>query len=145
MKLIMAVSKDGYIAKEDSDDMSWTGFDDKLVFRLMTMVGGKPLGAGRKTYETMPALKARTLVSLSNDPRRGCTLDAFDAQYPDAWLIGGQDVALQAIAEERVTEFFLCHSPNAIFRGVKADHRVLNWGTVVTEIRVGHTRVEVRR
>jgi dihydrofolate reductase len=48
MKLIMACSRDGYLAKSANDDMSWTEGDDKKVFKLLTM--GENMGAGSNTY-----------------------------------------------------------------------------------------------
>jgi dihydrofolate reductase len=106
LKLIMGVSADGFVARGPTDDMTWTGSTDKRVFRLLTSVGGV-LGAGRRTFEQLPRLEGRTVVSLS---RNGVTLNEFCRLYPDAWLIGGQEVALEALRLNLVDQAFLCNS-----------------------------------
>ncbi len=106
LKLIMAVSADGFVARGPTDDMTWTGSTDKRVFRLLTSVGGV-LGAGRRTFEQLPRLEGRTVVLLS---RNGMALNDFCRLYPDAWLIGGQEVALEALQLNLVDQAFLCNS-----------------------------------
>ena len=143
----MAVSKDGIVAKSEDDKMDWTGHLDKKVFRLLTMVGGKPLGAGRKTFGLLPELGGRSVVSISRTEGQGCSLGSFDRMTDgEGWLIGGQTLALSAIDEGFVQEMFLCRSSNAAFEGVKADLRLLNFGRLCGEIRFSdHLTVEVRR
>lgn len=46
LKLIMAVSADGFVSNGPDDHMDWTGPDDKKAFRLLTSVGGV-LGAAQ--------------------------------------------------------------------------------------------------
>jgi dihydrofolate reductase len=145
MKLIMAVSKDGYVARGENDDMAWTGPDDKTVFKLLTHVGGLPLGVGRKTFEMIPKLPGRSLVSLSMDPTKGCTFTSFYDQYPDAWLIGGQTIAMQAIEREMVDQVFLCRSPQVLGRGVKIDWRLSQFSHLSSLIKFGDVVVEVRQ
>lgn len=116
LKLVMAVSADGFVARGPTDDMTWTGSTDKRVFRLLTSVGGI-LGAGRRTFEQLPKLEGRTVVPLS---RNGMTLIEFASQYPDAWLIGGQDIALDALRCGKLDQVFLCRSREAFLRfGIK--------------------------
>ena len=73
LKLVMAVSKDGFVSLGTNDDMLWTGPDDKRAFRLLTSVGGV-LGAGRRTFEQLPRLKGRRVICLST--RKGFVKNA---------------------------------------------------------------------
>lgn len=116
LKLIMAVSADGFVARGPYDDMSWTGSTDKRVFRLLTAVEGI-LGAGRRTFEQLPLLEGRTVVPLS---RSGLTLDEFSTRYSNAWLIGGQEIALEALHCGKLDQVFLCRSRDVfLMHGIK--------------------------
>lgn len=99
MKLLMAVSSDGFLASGPSDDMKWTGKDDKSLFRLLTLADRRPLLAGAATARQMPPLKDRLLVSITNRPNapNEMTLDYAAWCYPEAWLIGGPTIALAAM------------------------------------------------
>lgn len=150
LKLVMAVSKDGFVSLGPNDDMLWTGPDDKRAFRLLTSVGGV-LGAGRRTFEQLPRLKGRRVVCLST--RRGfaenaagrearqlplldgpipddaafermMTIGQFAHAHPDGWLIGGQTVALEALSVGLVEQVFLCHAPIELHRSGLFDPRV---------------------
>jgi dihydrofolate reductase len=119
LKLVMAVSADGFVARGPTDDMTWTGSTDKRVFRLLTSVGGV-LGAGRRTFEQLPRLEGRYVHMLTRDQSSGVTLNEFCRLYPDAWLIGGQEVALEALRLNLVDQAFLCRSREAFLgSGVK--------------------------
>lgn len=104
MRLLMAVSADGFLCRSDSDDMSWTGRMDKLVFRTLTGVGGV-CAAGRVTWNLMPRLEGRQLIPLS---RRNYTLHRFEDEHPDGWLLGGPSVAMAALQFGLVREFHRC-------------------------------------
>lgn len=180
LKLIMAISKDGFVSLGPDDDMLWTGPDDKRAFRLLTSVGGV-LGAGRRTFENLPRLKGRRVICLST--RRGfienvaarearqlpfldgpipddaayeemLTLGQFAYRYPDAWLIGGQTVALEALSLGLVDQVFLCHAPIELHRSGLFDHRVAQLELITPRIsswsrqerlRLGGTTVEAWR
>jgi dihydrofolate reductase len=119
LKLVMAVSADGFVARGPTDDMTWTGSTDKRVFRLLTSVGGV-LGAGRRTFEQLPKLEGRAVHMLTRDQSAGLTLEEFTSRYPDAWLIGGQGVALEALRSRLLDQAFLCRSREAFLRfGIK--------------------------
>lgn len=154
MKLIMAVSKDGYVARERDDDMSWTGPFDKAVFRLLTMVGGE-MACGPKTYELMPKdFGGRTLHRLSTRPRaylQGVRdLHWFQANHPDGWLLGGQLIALNAIEMGLVDEAFVCMSDRRVY---PTDGEMCLLGMVLDKhsyttagaVKIGDVTVHVRR
>jgi dihydrofolate reductase len=97
LNLLMAVSADGFVARGPSDDMRWTGAEDKALFKALTLSSPHPLLVGRRTHAQMPALADRELVPLSSDPALGITLDRAAELYPGAWLIGGPEVARAAL------------------------------------------------
>lgn len=100
MRLLMAVSADGYLCLGPNDDMKWTGPTDKKLFRALTSVGGV-CAVGVTTYHLTPSLDGRQLIPLS---RRGYTLDRLQEEHPDAWLLGGPTVAKAALDAGLVTE-----------------------------------------
>lgn len=145
MKVLMAVSRDGFVAKGPDDDMKWTGGEDKSIFRLLTQVGMSPIGVGRKTFETMPQLRNRTLCPLSNDAAKGTTLRRFHVHYPGAWLIGGQTIVLEALRQEMIAQVFLCHVDRTLGAGVRLNLTLGNFRKQVSEIYFNGVRVEVRQ
>lgn len=123
MKLIMAVSKDGYVARKHDDDMSWTGPFDKAVFRLLTCVGGE-IACGSRTAALMPrTLDGRSIHVLSRQPVKPYDpngpvfkdLKWFQHHHPHGWLVGGQTIAMQALRADLVDEAFLCMSDRRCF------------------------------
>ncbi len=109
LRVVMAVSADGFVSRDPDDDMSWTGEDDKRVFRLLTHVGGL-LGAGSRTFGLMPRLGGRRVMCLSRSGRPG-TLSLHEfAGLRGAWLIGGQETVMEAIDHDYVEELFLCQA-----------------------------------
>lgn len=117
LRAVMAVSVDDFIARGVQDDMSWTGKDDKTAFKLLTCVGGI-MAAGSTTYDQMPVgLPGRSLTRISREGP-GITLGRLFANYPGAWLIGGQTVLLEALEADMVDEVHLCRSPVALGSGI---------------------------
>ncbi len=124
MRIIMAVSKDEYMARDLDDDMSWLGATDKAVFRILTSVGGT-LGVSLKSAQYMPhSLEGRELLPLSRYgtiTQKGAGLKAwgtlldFQNDRPDGWLIGGPSLALEALKLGWVSEIHLCHSNRMAF------------------------------
>jgi len=114
MKLIMAVSGDGFVAKGPDDDMSWVGPIDKAVFKLLTSTSDV-LAVSAKSLEYMPKeLPGRgRLFGLSTDPRRGVPLEDFAAMYPNAMLLGGQELGLYAMKNGFVDKAYICRALNA--------------------------------
>lgn len=139
LKLILAVSADGFLATGPDDDMRWTGKTDKRVFRLLTSVGAV-CGAGRTTWEQMPKLPGRRLVPLSRTAEKSAirlspassgmpaddsiqieecmTLGRFAHLHPEGWLIGGPTVAMEALGIGLVDQAFLCRSTSYIHGGM---------------------------
>ena len=113
MKLIMTVSSNGFVATGEGDDMSWTGPTDIAVFKLLTSTGDV-LAVSAKTLQHMPKeLPGRgKLYGLSTNPARGVQLEDFAAVFPDAWLLGGQELALYAMKNGFVDKVYLCRPPD---------------------------------
>ena len=66
LKVILAISHDGYVCRGDEDKMDWTGQSDKQVFRMLTGVGGA-VGVGSRTFKLMPfPLDGRELFCISD-------------------------------------------------------------------------------
>jgi dihydrofolate reductase len=115
MKLILAMSGDEYLCKNDADDMNWTGGIDKAIFRLLTLSDGEVLAAGMKTYKLMPKLKDRHVIPLRQEGRNemdgvyGSSTLAITAKYfPNAWLIGGPKTAKEALERGFIHRAFIC-------------------------------------
>lgn len=120
LKLIMAVSADGFVASGPRDDMRWTGFTDKQVFRLLT-ASHPILLVGRKTAEVMPPLPHRRVVPLSRDRERGMTLYDAAMAFPGAWLGGGAETAREALESDLVEVTYLCRTTAVLGGGISVD------------------------
>lgn len=120
MKLILAVSYDGFLATGPDDDMKWTGHTDKLIFKMLTLSGG-PLLVGSRTAAAMPKrLPGRQLMTLSTNAQKGITLAEAAWAHRDAWLIGGGVVALEALKAGYVERAYICNSKTALVEGIPA-------------------------
>lgn len=115
--LIMAISADGFVATGPADDMRWTGYTDKNVFRMLTL-SYPILLAGRVTAAQLPPLPGRQVFPLSRDPEKGMSLEEASRNMPGAWLIGGLDVALAALDADLVSTTFLCHTTARLGGGI---------------------------
>jgi len=111
MKLIMAISGNGFVATGEDDDMSWTGPVDKAVFKLLTSTSDV-LAVSAKTLQYMPKeLPGRgKLYGLSTNPSKGVQLEDFAAMFPNAWLLGGQELGLFAMKNGFVDTVYLCRA-----------------------------------
>lgn len=116
-RVLMAISRDGYLAKNADDDMKWTGATDKALFRILTFASPTLL-AGRKTAEMMPPLKGREIISISRDSEKGLSLQQAAAQHPNAWLIGGGSVVKAALDAGLVDYIYLSWVSAPIRSGV---------------------------
>lgn len=150
MKLLMAVSADGFVARGPDDDMRWTGALDKAIFRLLTM--GEVVGAGRVTYGMMRdlKLKGRDLRLITSNPGAGFTLDSFARNCPRSWLIGGHTAALGALDLNLIDRVYLSVVGVELGQGVKLDHRFRTLFPLIDTIEfptaegVNDVKVEVR-
>lgn len=61
LDVVLAMSSDNFFAKNSWDNMKWTGSDDKLLFKALTMYDNTTLLCGPRTAETMPSLKHRNV------------------------------------------------------------------------------------
>jgi dihydrofolate reductase len=118
MKLVMAVSRDGWLARDAEDDMSWLGSTDKAVFRILTGVGGV-VGVSHRTAECMPGnLPGRRVIFLSRYEKKTShvmALEDFQHSHPDGWLIGGPTLAHAAMEARYLDEVHLCRSDRCAF------------------------------
>lgn len=114
MRLIMAVSGDGFVARDDQDTMAWTGATDKALFKLLTLTGSRILAASAKTARLMPKLKGREVLELS---RNGLTLAQFAVRYPLGTLLGGQTLALAALEWRLLSEVILMRLAKTLGQG----------------------------
>jgi hypothetical protein len=122
MRLIMAVSADGYVARGEQDHMQWLGHEDKALFRALTSVGGD-CWVSRKSSHMMPInLAGRKLHRVSRQPGF-IDLDTLRRLPSEDWLLGGQTLALLALSLTKyplqeaplVTEVHLCRSNRSAF------------------------------
>jgi dihydrofolate reductase len=112
LRLVMAVSRDGYLSRCKGDTMEWLGPTDKAVFRVLTGVGGV-CGVGSGSAPYMPVeLPGRVLWTLS---RSGTTLGDFAERHPGTWLLGGPTLAAQALEQDLLDEVHLCRSDRRAF------------------------------
>lgn len=123
MKLLLAASRDGYLARGPDDDMRWTGPSDKAAFRLLSLSDGQPLLAGSRTFDQMPKLPGRELLRLSREPAsfgKHPRLDLHVAAgcFPEAWLIGGPTVAEQALDRGLISRAFICVADVDLWSGM---------------------------
>ena len=123
MRLIMAVSGNGFVATGEDDDMSWTGPIDKAVFKLLTSTSNI-LAVSAKTLQYMPKeLPGRgKLYGLSTNPARGVPLEDFAAMFPDAWLLGGQELALYAMKNGFVDKAYICRAMSSMLVSAGPEH-----------------------
>jgi dihydrofolate reductase len=123
MRLLLASSADGFLARGPNDDMRWTGKVDKAVFRLLTLSSGNDvIFAGSRTFDQMPQLLGRNVNRLSSKKPDmvNTTLEEAAKFFPDAWLIGGPTVALEALKLGMVSRAFICISPVTLGSGIHA-------------------------
>lgn len=119
MRLLMAWSFDGFVARDRDDDMSWTGPEDKRLFRALTSVGGRCV-VGRRTWELMPRIDGRELIPLSMDSEDSLwTLN--NRHRGDVWLLGGPTIAFHALQQRLVHEAHVCTIGGRLCGGIRLD------------------------
>ena len=88
LTLIMALTVDGKIGKDDRHFPDWTGPEDKKMFKEMTLRAGVVI-MGSKTYDTIgKPLPGRKNVILTRNPRRISDREdlVFTDKHPGAIL-----------------------------------------------------------
>ncbi len=110
LRLVMAMSGDGFVARGPGDDMSWTAPEDKRLFSLVTRTRGALCVVSDRTRRQMPTtLPGRRLVTIRRSPDTfgspdDMTLESAAETTDGAWLLGGQTLALEAIRRDLVWE-----------------------------------------
>ena len=116
MKAIFCESANGYLAKSDSDDMSWTGSLDKRMFKFLTIVSGGVCVCSRHTYKLLPPI-------MTQDPNRKYiiaeregknSLVELNKQHPSAVLVGGPTFLKAAYTLGVIDTFIVTTVPLAI-------------------------------
>lgn len=90
MKAVFVESYNGYMARNDKDDMKWTPSLDKKIFKLLTYAFGGVCVVSKHTYSLLPQ-------KMLNDGRKfivadrsvSNSLQMLNIKYPNAVLIGG--------------------------------------------------------
>jgi dihydrofolate reductase len=112
MKAIIAVSKDGFAAKNSTDDMKWTGSLDKGFFKLYTMNG--VLLAGTTTYNNLPELPGRVVLPVN----RKCFHYYANNYNKENYICIGGFTLLKAFLEADVlNEVVVCYSKQVCLDG----------------------------
>jgi len=109
LNAILAVGRDGFMARSQDDDMRWTGQTDKAIFKLLTSVG-QVIGLSNRTADLLPpaGLPGRHIARLSRQPGH-YTLEDFAENNPGAWLGGGYALTTAALELNLVRAVFICH------------------------------------
>lgn len=89
MKAIFCESSNGYLARNESDTMEWTGSLDKQMFKLLTTIGGVCV-CSKHTYSLLPQKMLQGSRQFIVAERTGKnSLVELNKIYPYAYLIGG--------------------------------------------------------
>jgi dihydrofolate reductase len=137
LKLLLAVSADGFLSKDTFtglgasetiekqpqrtgvDTMSWTGPMDKFVFKLLTLSSSLPILAGSNTAASLPPLTGRQVIPISRQDKPGSmTLHNAFIKYDGAWLIGGPSIAREAFQRGMVDQVVLSVVPAKVGQGI---------------------------
>src|SRR3990167_4416525 len=140
MKIILIIiqSLDGFIAKDQKDDLSWGSHEDKVFFRTLT----KQLGTmimGSNTYKKMPAFalgKRFSLVFTSQPeilrPAKAENIEFFKGTIKQALiylekkgiknaaLIGGGNINNQFLQAGLVDELYITIAPRIFAKGINS-------------------------
>lgn len=111
LDVIMAVSQDGFVCRDDKDDMSWTGREDKAIFKTVTH--GRKLCCGKGTYDLLPLSMKNVTMRLDRE-----VLNLLMASNEDCMLIGGQTVVMAALRYRFVRYVYLTKVNRNLEHGV---------------------------
>ncbi|HLD11643.1 MAG TPA: dihydrofolate reductase family protein [Patescibacteria group bacterium] len=129
---IVASTLDGKIAKETSDNTSWTSREDKKFFQEETKKAGV-LIMGRTTFDTigrsLPGRKIFVLtkgkrerigddVIFSNAPLEELLRDIEKSGYKTVFVSGGASVYTEFMKEDLVDEVWITFEPYLFGSGI---------------------------
>lgn len=126
MRLLLAVSSDGFLARGAEDDMRWTGAFDKAVFRLLTLAESEddvPVLVGTTTFHQLPRLPGRRVIQVSTRPTSTDSVTLAEAAelWPRAWIVGGPATATAALKLELISRAFISVSPSVLGEGISME------------------------
>lgn len=143
MKVLMAVSLDGFVARHERDDMSWTGDTDKKIFRLLSLATDGPILVGRKTALVMPELSDRPRIVISRGEHE-VPLSEAERSFPNSWLCGGPTVVEAAISAGIVSRMVLVQVPAVLQEGITFDRFRWTWTMLPKHIvQINEARVQI--
>lgn len=109
MKAIFVESANGYLAKSDSDNMSWTPKLDKKIFKLLTYTCGGVCVCSKKTYGLLPPQMlndtGRKFIVAERDGAN--SLINLNKKFPNAVLVGGPTFLTQAYKHNVIDTFIV--------------------------------------
>ncbi|MGH2486530.1 MAG: dihydrofolate reductase family protein [Ktedonobacterales bacterium] len=131
---IAAISADGYIARTQRDDVSWSSSEDKRMFAATSRHAGVVV-MGRKTFDSMPGpLPDRLQVVMTSTPEsfqslpgrveftandpRAILRDLAERQFQEVIIGGGGAVYSQFVSAGLLDELWLTIEPLLFGAGV---------------------------
>lgn len=140
ISVILLQSLDGYIAKSETDNLSWSSRKDKIfLFEKIREIGTVMMG--RKTYEQIPKQKLEGIDTYifsrcskfkekcksdnSNTYILNCSVSAGCSNLErngvnQVAVIGGSEIVSQFFGESRVDELYLTIAPFLFGGGLKS-------------------------
>ncbi len=98
MKAIFVESLNGYLARDDKDNMAWTPVLDKKIYKLLTYAFGGTCICSQLTYNLLPKKmiqdsNRKFIIAERNGPN---SLTSLSQLYPNGVLIGGPTFLMAA-------------------------------------------------
>jgi len=131
--LLMAMTADGKIAKNDAHFTDWTDREDKRLFKSITRAAGVFI-MGRKTFETFPhplpgclnVVMTRNAaqkppadnVLFSSQRPRELIKDLEERGFQQVVIAGGATINTLFAAENLIDEMVLTYSPRIFGAGI---------------------------
>lgn len=132
--VIAAITLNGFLAHEETENSLWTSKEDKRFFKQITLSLAGPIIMGRKTYETIPqGLPGRELYVFTHSPAKyteqksihfvskpaGCLLKELqEKQYEYCWIAGGRTIYTLFLKNGWVDELYLTLEPVLFYKGI---------------------------
>ncbi|MBO4480407.1 MAG: hypothetical protein J5742_02145 [Alphaproteobacteria bacterium] len=124
MKAIFVESCNGYLARGENDDMSWTPELDKKIFKLLTFACGGVYVCSPHTFGLLPEKMRMDKNRMFLVAKRSgdMSLRNLNYDFPNAILVGGP-VFLQAAYDVGVIDTFVI---TTVKQKIIADERYKN-------------------